>query len=591
MGSKKNHSERPRWQWWLVFIGAPVAIVLGTVGFWFSSGSIPGLSAWLDAFYRALQLLLMRMSPVSKMHWTLEIARWLAALLFGLAAVLTFLRFFRDELRQIRLQIPWPRHVVILGFGPKTTQLIQCFRRQKRRVVVVAPANEAGCAELCRANGATLVTGELAEPETLAKARICRASHVVALSPDDSTNMAIAVASRKLILKKADCCKKPRAVKCFVHLSDVDTRASLQTSGAFGRDARCEIRFFDLFDAAVRELMMDPKQMPLDPGGVGEHDPRQVHLVILGFGRMGRTVALRAAQLGHFANRKPLRISVIDQQADRRKQALLFRYPDFAKTCEIEFHQLEMESLPARQLLETWCADRSKAVSIVSCFDRDALALEVALRMKARVQEFHVPMFVRMSSQAGFAGVLQGGSADSTSLVQPFGMIENCCSDEFLENKRNEDLAQAIHEDYRVERIADIQRKGEDPAKDISTRPWAELDDGLKDSNRQQADHIDIKLHALGMERIDNDDPRAAIERLEPGQIELLAEMEHSRWNAERWLQGWTLGPGDKPKKVTPYLVPWAELPEDIKKYDRNTVSKIPAFLKIINQKVCRKVV
>jgi hypothetical protein len=187
--------------------------------------------------------------------------------------------------------------------------------------------------------------------------------------------------------------------------------------------------------------------------------------------------------------------------------------------------------------------------------------------------------------------VLQGVAGGQVSQMHAFGMIEHCFSSEVLENKLNEDLARAMHEEYRLERIGDIQRGCDGPGRDIATQKWEDLDDGLKDSNQQQADHVDIKLHVLGLERVNIADPRPAVDSFDPGEIELLAEMEHNRWNAERWLKDWAPGPGDKPRRVTPYLVPWSELPENIKKYDRKTVGKIPDFLRAVNQKACRKVI
>ncbi len=587
MSKHLDQSDRPRWAWWTMIIGAPIAVVLGAIGYWSIHAPTASIKTFCDAVYCSLQLLIVRMADVPSVPWTLEVARWLALVVFSLATLVTLFRFFPRELRLLRLQIPWPTHVVILGLGPKTTQLVRCFRKQGRRVVVVAPSADADGVEHYCHPGITLMAGRLADPATLAKARIDRASHVIALATEDSTNMAIAYEARQLITQKARRQGEQHPVKCFIHLGDIDARASLQASHVYGGDPRCTIRYFDLFDAAARKLL-EPKRMPLDRGGIRQDDPRQVHLVILGFGRMGQSVALRAAQLGHFANRQPLRISIIDQHAEQRKQALLFRYPNFEKTCRIEFNQLDMESLSVRQLLGRWCSDTTTAVSIAVCFDQDSLALEVALRMNAMLQATKVPMFVRMSSAAGFAAVLQGGTTAPAPQVHAFGMLEDCCCDDLLENKLNEDLAQAIHGDYRVEKVEAIRRKSGDPAQEVSVRTWDELDEGLKDSNRQQADHIDIKLHALGFERVDAADPRPAVERLGPDEIELLAEVEHNRWNAERWLQGWTLGPSDKPKKVTPYLVPWGDLPDDIKPFDRTTVSKIPDFLRVVGQKACR---
>lgn len=54
--------------------------------------------------------------------------------------------------------------------------------------------------------------------------------------------------------------------------------------------------------------------------------------------------------------------------------------------------------------------------------------------------------------------------------------------------------------------------------------------------------------------------------------VELLAANNHEIWGAERCSQGWTYGEKrDDDKKETPCLVPYEELPESEKDYDRNT--------------------
>ena len=58
-----------------------------------------------------------------------------------------------------------------------------------------------------------------------------------------------------------------------------------------------------------------------------------------------------------------------------------------------------------------------------------------------------------------------------------------------------------------------------------------------------------------------------------------MAEMEHERCNAERLMEGYSLGPRDHEKKTSPYLVRWEELPDDVKEYDRAAVRKIPDLL------------
>jgi RyR domain len=52
--------------------------------------------------------------------------------------------------------------------------------------------------------------------------------------------------------------------------------------------------------------------------------------------------------------------------------------------------------------------------------------------------------------------------------------------------------------------------------------------------------------------------------------IERLAENAHDVWAAKRLAEGWTFGPKkDGDTKQTPLLVPYADLPDSEKQYDR----------------------
>lgn len=54
---------------------------------------------------------------------------------------------------------------------------------------------------------------------------------------------------------------------------------------------------------------------------------------------------------------------------------------------------------------------------------------------------------------------------------------------------------------------------------------------------------------------------------------EKIAENVHDVWAIGRISEGWVYGPGPKnnKKKTTPLLVPYNDLPESEKEYDRNT--------------------
>jgi hypothetical protein len=139
-----------------------------------------------------------------------------------------------------------------------------------------------------------------------------------------------------------------------------------------------------------------------------------------------------------------------------------------------------------------------------------------------------------------------------------------------------ETLARSIHEDY----VRHQKEKGQTPQTNPSMIPWDELPEHLKESNRQQADHIGEKLKAIGCEIKHATAQEKKLFEFTPEEIEKMSEMEHDRWVDERLRDGWKLGPvKDTEKKTSPYLVPWNQLLEEVKGYDRNAVREIPSVL------------
>ena len=62
--------------------------------------------------------------------------------------------------------------------------------------------------------------------------------------------------------------------------------------------------------------------------------------------------------------------------------------------------------------------------------------------------------------------------------------------------------------------------------------------------------------------------------------VEALAENVHDMWARGRMDQGWTYGPArDDAAKKHPCLVPYEDLPESEKAYDRNTAMSTIRFI------------
>jgi len=153
-----------------------------------------------------------------------------------------------------------------------------------------------------------------------------------------------------------------------------------------------------------------------------------------------------------------------------------------------------------------------------------------------------------------------------------------------MDRDTRERMARAIHSAYRSE------QKGRLAPDDASMADWEHLPETLRRSNHLQADDIIKKLQMIGCEVSDATGEGTAVRDFTTAEIELMAEMEHERWNEERLADGWTLGPEkDVSKKISPYIIPWPALPDDVREWDRQTVRKIPEFLSSVGLKAIKK--
>ena len=135
-------------------------------------------------------------------------------------------------------------------------------------------------------------------------------------------------------------------------------------------------------------------------------------------------------------------------------------------------------------------------------------------------------------------------------------------------------LARAIHERYRQ------NQQGIKPPDDPAMQPWETLVEHLRESNRQQAGDIEATLQRIGCGVRPAAGPAPAPFSFTDGEVEIMAGVVHEHWMAERERAGWVFGPErDVVRKITPYLIPYADLPDAVKEWDRQAVCAIPEVL------------
>lgn len=126
----------------------------------------------------------------------------------------------------------------------------------------------------------------------------------------------------------------------------------------------------------------------------------------------------------------------------------------------------------------------------------------------------------------------------------------------------------------------------------LGTKPeyptWESLPPDLAYSNIRQAMTIPQKLKLIDCYLTDDPDSEGITE-FSTEEREILARYEHDLWVEEREGSGWTYYPyKDVEKQRSPYIAPWEQIPDDIKKFDYDTTDSLIELLSTVGLKVCR---
>lgn len=567
--------------WW-----GMLALGLGTLCLgWFGFSKYYSMHGQIHSFwhilYVSLQLFTIESGPVpGPTPIQLNVARFLAPVVPVWAVARTFVLVFGDRIRAIKRR-RMRGHVVICGLGRRGMQLVRDFRDCGSRVLAIDCDPDNDNIRVCRDLGVPVLVGSATDPGLLKKARADRAEHVVAVCGDDGTNVDIAVLVYQLVSARS--ARIEGAVRCSVQVVDLRLATLLEQHRIL---AESEDRFvasiFNTYHTSARALL---REHPLDCERIAPNDPRHVHLVIVGFGQMGESLALQAAKIGCFANGRKIAITVIDLVAETRERQFLGEHPELGRVADVTFVEGDAEDPAILNRLRGWADDPEALTTVAVCLDDDSRGLSCALGVLSRLEDHGAPILVRMSDEVGLATLLEGEHGDRgwASHVHAFGTVSSTCTREALLREELDALARAIHEDYVAQRLAE----GRSPD-DASMRPWERLDEGFRNSSRASADHIPVKLRAVGCSVAAEGDETMRVETFTPDEVELMGRMEHARWCSERLLKGWLPGRRDPEAKKTPYLVEWDELSADVKKYDYDIVEGIPRFLESVGLGVYR---
>ena len=531
----------------------------------------------LDIVYLVFQLITLQFNGATAvLNWRLEIARFLAPTLAFSTVLQSASLVFAEEFRRLRLTYV-RNHTIICGLDDVGTRLAQAFAARGDRVVAIEiDATNPGIAS-ARAAGVTVLVGDATDAGLLRAARVRTAVRLVAVCGDDAANVQVAAQAAHVLGDHGD--HGGKALRCAVHLDDAELATLLRAADLDGRGS-VRLSFFNTHERGARALLAENRPFSAENADTDDDTGGRPHVVLFGLGQLGRSLVVNLAQQwaeltgSTDASSPPLRITLVDESASGRWQTLCAKHPALVAGCHATTLDFDLNSPTASGVDDLRAVFVHEAPTWVAiAYADESLSLSTGFFLYQSLGVRSIPIVVRTRTVAGLGSLLIPGDTPVGALptMRAFPFLDRTCTIGTVEAGVREQLAQAVHEDYL------LQRHQEQRA---LQRPWDELDDDERDLSRRRVDGILSDLAALGCELGPLGRWGVAETSFTDDEIEQLAEREHARWAADRIAAGWTYGSvRDDIAKKNPLLVDWHDVPDDVHAVNVESARALPVML------------
>jgi len=497
------------------------------------------------------------------------------------AGVGTFLAIFAEivfvweKIREIPVRFYWD-HIIICGVHETTEALVQKFRSEQTKTVVIGKPASSSEAENIRKHGAVLLSGDPKDPTVLVRAHLKKSRALLALTESDGLNAEIALSAMKLLKSR-----KGKPLPCILQISDPGLWNIVREQALLpSHTGAVRVDFYN-GPALGARVLVSTYFTPL----IKIWAEKPSLLIIVGAGRLGEQIIIRACR-EWFANNTSapiLQIALFDVRAIAIKERLIATYPRLLDVADIHPVSVDVQSPEFHHAGFLKKFDSVSSALVFICLRDDSAGLTAALTLQHHLIGKKADILVRMDHNPGIAQLVQGKQAGGIT-IHSFNSLSIASQTDLVFGGILEILARAIHDQYRVTMSTQVQ---EHP--DQGMVPWDALPERLKESNRRQAEHILEKIRAVGYDILPMTDWTANKICFTQHEIEFLAEMEHNRWMDAMREEGFSFGSTRSEEgKKHPLMVPYRDLPENEKKKDRETVRMIPHYLTLIDFQMYR---
>ncbi len=475
------------------------------------------------------------------------------------------------------------RHIVIAGDSPPALSLALDCRRRGDAIILIAQDLPEETALGLRRRGVIVLEGDATHLETLRSARAHHAAHVVAFEPDDTSNLQIEAAVRRLVGSSRR--RPPIGVhvgtRSQMLLREAREMRSAQMRASKGQaHPSIDPKPFSLEEMAARSLVQRESQTVLSLAAQLKQE--RVHVVFFGFDAAAEAVAvaiLKSMWSAHFA---PPRLTVLapdPQSAEagfRARHREAFAHPQLW-TADAAFMPFDWDAASiSSELLDAVESARGKPTAAIVSTGADPGNIHLAIALKRACnhrQRWPIPIFMRETSQSEFSQQYAKGdeTPELDAYLQAFGAHQVTATRARIIDGSLDQGAAIAHEHYNK----GLGTKDAMSMRELQSamRDWSDVLETYRAANRAVADSAMTKVWDAGWAPVSRGQKGNTSPTIPDDIMERMAEREHDRWMAERLMSGWRPSEArDNELMAHDKLVPWSALTEDDRARDRTQV-------------------
>jgi len=498
-------------------------------------------------------------------------------------------------------------HTILLGHGSKIKDYIEAVLRLQpnllpKNILIIVPEDSffEELKSLCHKDN-LITVDNIINPDLINKFSFHNADRIIILD-----NYGGDISSFLDILFNLNLFRKTKNnlnnLKLYYELSDYNLYSILHSSvrKLISKESKIELSIMNINNINSRiSLLNNPIDLKIKENSINS----RIVFIFIGWSSFSDSLLNQIMRIGYYQCKTSIYI-VVDNDIKSYENKINNSYPglcdsNYAKEIisinYINSHALNNLSLGAKD-----------TVSAVVCGNNpDKIFLQAIDITSNKITNLRY-IFVEIPDGSGYNKVINAINNEQKN----YSMVTvGSHSKAFELSEKMDKYAKLSHQKYLKEREDNGLRvqKFDGSYENSGDEDWENLDDTCRNWNRSPLDHSEIKLRVLAninnlpMHSRDSDTgdifihnslKHKAISLIHHFKtkntlnedIELLSKLEHNRWSGEKFSEGWVFGKEtNKSQKISSFLIPYEDLSDSIKQYDREQVIQQLENLIVIN--------